>query len=171
VADWTVDEWILALTAAVLAVGVVAAVGGVLAAKYARPAWKASRAKPNLRIEIRQGPGDWFDIRLTNAGEGPAHDWIVTLTIPVKPGGGGRLISADEVYRGGRYAQGWSDRMTSAGWTGTWQSTGASDAIGPGLHREQTFRPSTSAVRAEVDFVIQATGMDQRSGQFTVPEP
>ena len=117
--DWTVETWMLVIGVVTLIVTIGGTVAAILAAKYARPAWKGSRAKPDLQLSVRKGPGDWFDLRLTNSGEGTARNWIVTLTVPSR---GGSLVSADEYYRRGKYVRGWSDRRTTEGWIGTWMS-------------------------------------------------
>jgi hypothetical protein len=118
-----------------LVIGILGLLAAALAAWFAYPAWKAYRAKPDLRLVINQGPptSALVMFRLQNEGDGAAADWIVTIETSR-----GRFIPM-----GSGDVQGWSDRQTPPGWTTTWLSGGPSDAIGPGLHREFPVAPSS----------------------------
>jgi hypothetical protein len=113
---------------AMLVIGVLGLIAASLAAWFAYPAWKAYRAKPNLRLMILPGPrtSAQFYVRLVNEGDGAAVDWIAQIIMPRDR----RFMPRDFPL------DGWDDREVPAGWAGTWMSRGADDSIGPGLHRE-----------------------------------
>jgi hypothetical protein len=119
-----------------LVIAIVTMIAAIAAAYFGYPGWKASRAKPDLRLMVEAGPATSarFHIKLQNDGNGSATDWKLTITMP----------------RGSRFSPvgwnfpGWSDREARNGWIATWMAQGSDDSIGPGLHRDILMEPAAA---------------------------
>jgi hypothetical protein len=143
----------------------VAALGVLLAgaaAFFAFPFWKASRAKPDLRLVIEPGPptSAYFNLRLENVGDGSAIDWMLTLKVPQ----GRRIMPTDTSGQGA----GWRDRGEADGWTTIWMSQGADDSIGAGLHRVMEVSAVSDSTTTTGTYSISAHGMKARNGTMSV---
>jgi hypothetical protein len=147
-----VDGWMLAIT-------IVGALAAIAAAYFAYPSWKASRAKPDLRLIVERGPATsaQFYLKLQNDGDGPAADWKLAITMQR----GSRLYSVDLAD--------WRDREVPDGWIATWMARGSDDSIGPGLYREGTMGPAQGAPCAiRATYSLKANGMEERQGRIEV---
>jgi hypothetical protein len=144
-----------------LVIAIVTMIAAIAAAYFGYPGWKASRAKPDLRLMVEAGPATSarFHIKLQNDGNGSATDWKLTITMP----------------RGSRFSPvgwnfpGWSDREARNGWIATWMAQGSDDSIGPGLHRDILMEPAggePQTIRAT--YSLKANGMAERTGGIEV---
>ena len=66
-----------------LAITIVGALAAIAAAWFAYPGWKASRAKPDLRLMVEPGPATsaQFYVKLQTAATGRPTDWKLTITM------------------------------------------------------------------------------------------
>jgi len=144
-----------------LAITIVGALAAIAAAMFTYPSWKASLAKPELRLVVEAGPATsaLFFMKLKNEGEGSGVDWIVEF----KMKRGSRFIPNDLSFRG------WTDRETSDEWVATWMASGSDDSIGPGLHRSLLMTPASgSPVSIHATYSINAGRMKERTGRIEV---
>jgi hypothetical protein len=149
---------------ALLVVASLTLVAAVVGAYFGYPLWKATRAKPDLRLAIEPGPATsaWFYIELHNEGPAPAEDWTLTLTSPT----GERILPRDLPRPA---AEGWSDRETETGWISTWTSTSTDLAIGSKRHRDLLVGPANnSPITIHADYVLAAARMEYRHGTIRV---
>jgi hypothetical protein len=132
--DLSVEGWTLVVTMIAL---VVTAVPATLAAVFGYPGWKASRMKPDLRLNVEAGPATsaYFYLNLLNEGTASATDWIVTITMKR----GGRFMPEDRNFVG------WNDREVADVWVATWMAQGSDDTIGLKLSREVLLAPTVAA--------------------------
>lgn len=142
-----------------LAVGLVGAIAAIAAAVFAYPSWKASRAKPDLRLTVEPGPATSapFYVRLHNDSDWPATDWIAVIAMKR----GSRFGPHDHDF------DGWTDREVPDGWVATWMARGSDDSIGPRLHRDVLVAPMGGGpLRAT--YSIKANRMKERTGRIEV---
>jgi hypothetical protein len=154
--DLSVEGWTLVVTMIAL---VVTAVPATLAAVFGYPGWKASRMKPDLRLNVEAGPptSAYFYLKLLNEGTASATDWIVTITMKR----GGRFMPEDRNFVG------WNDREVADVWVATWMAQGSDDTIGLKLSREVLLAP-TGGRSMQATYSVKANRMDERTGRFTV---
>jgi hypothetical protein len=149
-----VDDWMLAIT-------IVGALAAIAAAWFAYPGWKASRAKPNLRLMVEPGPATSaeFYVVLQNDGDGPAEDWKLTITMEQ----GSRFLPTEPAFNN------WDDREAPDGWIATWMARGSDDSIGPRLHRDLMMWPANGSPQTiRATYSLMANRMEERSGRLEV---
>jgi hypothetical protein len=145
-----------------LAITIVGALAAIAAAYFAYPGWKASWARPDLRLIVEPGPATsaQFYIKLQNDGDGPAADWMLTTTMEL----GSRIYPVDFRFADWRHRE-----IAPYGLIGTWMARGSDDSIGPGLHREVMMAPAAGApVAIRATYSLKANGMDERHGRMEV---
>jgi len=143
-------------------------VAAALAALFAYPAWRDSRARPDLRliaspinvldVENERGLSVSVAVTIENVGPGTATDWHLTLVSQGSRRIGVMPFDSSPAWR------------VIDPWEIEWSSSGADDTIGVGLSKHASFLTDRFEPPEGVGvlFALSARRMKSRAGSFHV---